>query len=98
MAHSSHRAFGWALVVAAGCGSPAKTPDNVIDAVLAPMLAAQHLEVGPEDPAVLCRRLAIDLTGVAPTPDVIAASCAGRSPRDMAVQLMNAPTDPRIPD
>jgi hypothetical protein len=95
MAHSSHRAL--LLVFAAGCGSPAP-PDNVIDAVLAPMLAAQHLDVVPEDPAVLCRRLAIDLTGVAPTPDVIAASCVGRSPRDMAVQLMNAPTDARIPD
>jgi hypothetical protein len=86
------------LVVAAGCGSPAAPPGNVVDAVLAPMLAAQHLDVVPEDPAVLCRRMAIDLTGVAPTPDVIAANCVGRSPRDMAHAFMNAPTNPRIPD
>jgi hypothetical protein len=70
----------------------------VIDAVVIPMLQANGLAPVAEDPAVLCRRLAIDLTGLPPTTDEAQSQCAGHSPLDIATYFMNKPTGANAPD
>src|SRR5262245_52630562 len=66
---------------------------NTIDAVLVPMLAASGLEIIEEDNAVLCRRLAIDLTGLAPSAAEIVENCAGHDAKQIAEYFMNKPTN-----
>jgi hypothetical protein len=91
-------AIGGALALAAlGCGAPSAST-NVIDAVLRDMLAAERLEPALEDDAVLCRRMAIDLTGVPPTAAEVGAQCLQRSPRQMATYFMEKPTAAHVPD
>jgi hypothetical protein len=75
-----------------GGGDAASGAPNVVDTVVLPMLAASGLSVTPEDEGILCRRLAIDLTGLVPTPDEVAAHCAGKSPADMAGYFLNKPS------
>jgi hypothetical protein len=104
------RAAHWIVLISitgAGCkgasvssgsdGGPAPSFNNVVDAVVVPMLEQNGLKVVGEDPAVLCRRLAIDLTGLAPTPAEQSAHCAG-TPADAADYFMNKATGANVPD
>ena len=70
---------------------------NVVDAVVLPMLAANGLQVQPEDALILCRRLAVDLTGVVPTADEVQKVCAQKS-AEVASYFMNKPTAPNAVD
>ena len=95
------KVIGLALLVAAGCKGAASQPpalDNVVDQVVVPMLEQSGLKVVPEDPAILCRRLAIDLTGLTPSGAAFAAHCDGKSPAEMADWFMNQPSGPNVPD
>src|SRR5579871_2644366 len=76
--------------------APPQTFGNVVDAVIVPMLAQHGLTAIPEDPAILCRRMAIDLTGIAPTPAEQANQCKG-APRDVATYFMNKTSAPNLP-
>lgn len=92
-----------AVWLAAGCSPPPpsstpETADNVIDAVLRPMLTDDGITAEIEDDAFLCRRLSIDLDGIPPSPFELEASCLGKSPREMALYFMNKPTAPHVPD
>ena len=66
---------------------------NVVDAVVVPMLAESGLELTEEDNAILCRRMAIDLTGLAPTLEEAEAHCAGHDPKEMAAYFMDKPSN-----
>jgi len=66
---------------------------NVIDAVVIPKLVANGLEPTLEENSVLCRRLAIDLTGLVPTPDEIATECTGHDAKQMSDYFMNKPSN-----
>ncbi|HZU81542.1 MAG TPA: hypothetical protein VE987_01440, partial [Polyangiaceae bacterium] len=98
-------------LLAAGCHAAAPTPPNgdgdgcppggctnVIDAVVLPMLKQNGLPFVAEDPAVLCRRLAIDLTGLAPDTGEIADQCVGHTPLEVATYFMNKPSGANVPD
>ncbi len=61
---------------------------NVVDRVVIPMLADANLAVEIEDARVLCRRMSIDLTGLAPTPDEVESRCVGKTPGAMADYFM----------
>jgi hypothetical protein len=82
-----------------GGGDPCASGDcpNVVDAVVLGMLAQNGLSVVPEDDGVLCRRMAIDLTGIVPTADELATQCAGHTPAEMATYFMNKPGGPNVP-
>ncbi len=100
-------AFYFALASACFCAGPAGCdstptpapagPTNVVDQVVIPMLNQNGFAVSVEDPAILCRRLAVDLTGVAPSP-ADQAACAGLAPAAMADYFMNKPSGPNAPD
>src|SRR2546421_70257 len=104
----AHRLAVMALLLPAcaspksGSGSPPDagsiTYANVVDAILVPMLTRNGLPVVPDDNAVLCRRLAVDLTGLAPTADELAMHCAGRSAAEMAIYFRNKPVGANTPD
>lgn len=59
-------------------------PANAIDAAIAPRLAASGIVLTRATDDELCRRIAIDLTGAAPTPEEVERCCRGRSPDEMA--------------
>ncbi len=66
--------------------------DNPVDVAACPTLARARCAAAPAASThELCRRLHVDLTGIAPTPEQIANVCAGRSPHDIAVALMATP-------
>ncbi len=71
--------------------------DNAVDAVIVPMLVAGGFTPTAEDSGVLCRRMAIDLTGIAPTPTELAQQCMGKTPGEMADYFMNKPTGVNVP-
>ncbi len=83
-----------------GTGSPTgyTSDGNVVDDVVIPMIEGAGLSVVPEDNGILCRRMAIDLTGIAPTPDEVAQQCSGHSPQDIAGYFMNKPSGINAPD
>jgi hypothetical protein len=56
---------------------------NAIDQIVVPLLAQKGLEVRPESPGRLCRRLAVDLWGRAPTWGEVESMCLGRSGAEM---------------
>ncbi len=66
---------------------------NTVDQAACPRLRADHCAAAPlADPrAELCRRLFLDLTGVAPSQADVATTCAGRDPSDIAKALMATP-------
>ncbi len=86
-----------------GGGSAAVDPctlyscDNVVDAVIVPMLVSGGFTPTQEDSGVLCRRMALDLTGLTPTPMEVAQQCTGKTPGQMADYFMNKPTGANIP-
>jgi hypothetical protein len=70
-------------------GDPTPAPpapsDNVIDVAIWPRLwMAGASDIVPATTEELCRRMSLDLTGAIPTPAEIAASCAGKTPSEMA--------------
>jgi hypothetical protein len=78
-----------------------KTNDcsNVVDAVLVPMLGENGLLPAlREDDGVLCRRMAVDLTGLVPTQQEIDDHCTGKTPGQMADYFMTKPTGANAPD
>ncbi|MDO8541197.1 MAG: PSD1 and planctomycete cytochrome C domain-containing protein [Opitutaceae bacterium] len=55
--------------------------DHSVDRYIAAKLAARQLALSPEaPPEILVRRLTLDLTGLPPTPDEVAAYVADRAP------------------
>jgi hypothetical protein len=86
------------MTSAGGGGTTAAPGDNVVDAVVMPMLAGSGLSFVAEDPGVLCRRMAVDLTGLVPSAEEAQQVCAGKSPREMATYFMNKPTAPNAVD
>jgi hypothetical protein len=101
---SIHRLL-FSLVLAAagsgGCARPNSHADarpNVVDDVVLPMLAANGLSVAAEDAGVLCRRIALDLTGLPPTADEMAQHCNQDSAYGLATYFMNKPNGPNVPD
>src|SRR5262249_5928438 len=71
---------------------------NVIDRVMVPMFVAHEMPFLRETDPVLCRRMAIDLTGLVPTPAEQKNQCVGHSPREMVDYFMNKPTGPNAID
>ncbi len=97
--------FGLILLTGCTASKPASSGDggatsNVVDAVVVPMLTANGLTVVPEDNGILCRRLAIDLTGLAPTPQERADHCTGpgATAQNMAAYFLNKPAGANVPD
>src|SRR4029079_5951596 len=70
---------------------------NVVDAVVVRMLSENGLPLVLEDEGVLCRRLALDLTGLPPSTDEIGNECRGHTPKEMASYFMNKQTGPNVP-
>lgn len=88
---------------AAACSDPPPGPieppppppsDNPIDVAIWPRLIADHLtELPPASTDELCRRVALDLVGVAPDADETTANCTGKT----AEQIVRAYlADPRF--
>jgi hypothetical protein len=72
--------------------------DNVVDRAVLPLLAAWRPEgPRPEEPAVLCRRLSLDLNGIAPTAEEVAQQCTARTPREMVRYFMDKKQAPHVP-
>src|SRR3954469_12935337 len=63
--------------------------DNVVNAVMVPRMVERGLDIVLEEDHALCRRYAIDLTGLAPTPDEIAQQCEGKTPGAMIDYFMS---------
>ena len=69
-----------------------ETSDNTIDRAACPRLYASGCGAAPIAPDhELCRRMHLDLTGVAPSRAELTAVCAGKTPREIAVTLMASP-------
>jgi hypothetical protein len=85
-----------AVALAAACsdspeGPPIDPPpppppsQNPIDVAIWPrMIAGGHTTLVPAPPAELCRRMALDLIGVAPDANEIATICDGKTPEQIA--------------
>src|SRR6185369_2747512 len=93
------------MLILAGCTSqpmatvettPTTAPDdNVIDAVVSQLADKSALGLAPEDTAVLCRRLSIDLNGIVPSSEELHAICgAGHSAAEMADYFMAKTSSP----
>ena len=92
-----------ALALLCACGNdvgiqadPDKSPpppsDNPIDVAIWPRLIKEGLtERVPASEAELCRRVALDLTGVAPSTEEAAALCEGKSAEEMVRGFMELP-------
>ena len=75
-----------------GSGGQPPPSDNPIDVAIWPRLVATGLTERPRaSEAELCRRIALDLTGVAPDADETATLCAGKSPEEMVRGFMALP-------
>lgn len=83
------RAIVLCAFAAAGCGKSA--PQNVVDAVVVPMLHADGKSPHLATDAELCRRYALDLGGVAPSWDEYTAHCKGKTPAQMVDYYMAQP-------
>jgi hypothetical protein len=66
---------------------------NPIDAVVIPEIVRLGLEPTKESDGVLCRRMAIDLTGAPPTAAEMDQQCAGRSPKELAAYFLGKPSN-----
>jgi hypothetical protein len=66
---------------------------NVIDAVIIPMLAGNGLSITRDDDGALCRRMALDLTGLVPSAAEAADRCAGKPAAEMVDYFMNKSTN-----
>lgn len=75
----------------------ATAPQNVVDKLVVPMLRAAGREPTQEAPEVLCRRLSIDLNGIAPSAAEVSQRCVGRTPAQMVHYFMNKPQAVHIP-
>ncbi len=69
-----------------------ETSDNAIDHAVCPRLYASGCGAAPVAPTYeLCRRMHLDLTGVVASQDELVSTCAGKTPRQIAVALMASP-------
>jgi hypothetical protein len=84
------------MLLALGCQP--STAGNVVDPIVTQLLAGKGMRPVLEDDSVLCRRMAIDLTGVPPTPDEIDARCVHHSPREIATYFMEKTSGAHVPD
>jgi hypothetical protein len=75
----------------------AGTPENVIDRLVVPLLRTGGREPTQESPEVLCRRLSIDLNGIAPSAAEVTQRCIGRTPAQMVHYFMNKPQAVNVP-
>ena len=107
------RRLGLALVSAlalAACDDPSSGPpappppppdppsQNVIDVAIWPRMIADGLTtLTPAPTAELCRRMSLDLLGVTPSADDIAAACTGKTPSEMARAFLAMPRAGRAP-
>lgn len=101
------RRAAW-LVLLAACSEPAApvppgsgepVPEapaavNAVDRIVVPLIQASGRSVTVEAPEALCRRLALDLTGVVPTAAEISARCIGHTPAEMVDYFMGKPLPP----
>ena len=103
------RRVAW-LVLLAACSEPAVPPAppgssepmapavpavaNVVDGLVVPLIQASGRSVTVEASEALCRRLALDLTGVVPTAAEVSARCIGRTPAEMVDYFMGRPLPP----
>ncbi|MDB4965632.1 MAG: hypothetical protein JWN44_1321 [Myxococcales bacterium] len=69
---------------------------NVVDAVVAPMLQKDGVKPTVAGDTELCRRYAIDLSGVAPSWDEYVAHCRGKSPSEIVDYFMAQPDYVRV--
>lgn len=73
---------------------PPPPSDNPIDVAIWPRLVANHLtELPPAPTDELCRRVALDLVGVAPDADETAANCTGKTAEQIVRTYL---ADPRF--
>ena len=77
--------------------APVVPPENAVDKVVVPLLRASGREPSVEVPEVLCRRLAIDLTGATPSMTEVTQHCTGRTPTEMVDYFMSKPQAPHVP-
>jgi hypothetical protein len=82
-----------AALLVAGCshGSGGGASSNPVDAVVLPMLHADRITPTVASDSELCRRLAIDLSGVAPIWDDYLAHCQGKTPAQIVDYYMSTP-------
>src|SRR5262249_10161622 len=64
---------------------------NTINAIVLPMLTGAGIQPKLASDTELCRRLSLDLTGVAPTLQDYQQHCAGRTPAQMVDDFMAQP-------
>lgn len=76
---------------------PPPVPENVVDKLVVPMLRATGREPTVESPEALCRRLSIDLNGIAPSAAEVGQRCVGRTPAQMVHYFMNKPQAVHVP-
>src|SRR4029079_932887 len=77
---------------AGSSGAPATAMDNPIDVAIWPRLVAEgHTELPRASTDELCRRMALDLIGVAPSAGERASLCAGKTAEQMARGFMALP-------
>jgi uncharacterized protein DUF1549 len=77
------------VAFAAACGKSA--PQNVVDAIVVPMLHHDGITARLASDAELCRRYAIDLGGVAPSWEDYLAHCKGKTPAQIVDWYMAQP-------
>ncbi len=71
---------------------PPPPSSNVIDVAVWPRMIADGLTaLTPASTDELCRRMGLDLLGVTPAPDDVAAACVGKTPAEMARAFMARP-------
>lgn len=77
--------------------APVVLPENAVDKVVVPLLRTSGREPSVEVPEILCRRLAIDLTGATPSAAEVTQRCTGRTPAEMVDYFMSKPQAPHVP-
>jgi len=71
---------------------PPPPSDNVIDVAIWPRIVAEGAyPLVPADDRTLCRRMALDLWGMVPTPAEFTALCEGQAPGSIAWSMMEDP-------
>jgi hypothetical protein len=81
----------------AGCEAQPGGCGNVVDRVVSGMLAQSGRMVLRDSAEALCRRTAIDLTGLPPTDADVRDRCAGRSPEEIVRSFMDRASAPHVP-